>query len=101
MKEISNEWREEIEQKMPVQVNEDTPSLEMLKYFSVSALIVDAPQDCSRIGYQLCGNCDWEEEHGIVIDILDGKLVYLSEYSSQSPWDDHLEEWNYAAHIYE
>ena len=101
MDEISDEWREEIEQKMDVKVNEDTPPLEMLKCFSV-ALIVDAPRDPSRIGYELSGNCDWEEEHGIEIDILDNKLVYLSAYNGVSPWDDHSdEEWNYAAHIYE
>ena len=101
MDEISDEWREEIEQKMTVKVNEDTPPLEMLKCFRC-ALIVDAPEDPSRIGYQLSGNCDWEEEHGIEIDILDDKLVYLSEYAGQSPWDDHSdEEWNYAASIYE
>lgn len=36
------------------------------------------------------------------IDILDGKLVYLSEFAAQSPCDDHsYEEWNYAARIYE
>ena len=98
---IDDEWREEIEQKMSVQVDEDTLPLEMLKCF-YCALIVEAPEDPSRIGYQLSGNCDWEEEHGIEIDILDGKLVYLSEYAGQSPWDDHSdEEWNYAAHIYE
>ena len=85
---------------MAVKVNEDTPPLEMLKCFNC-ALVVDAPKDPSRIGYQLSGNCDWEEEHGIEIDILDGKLVYLSEYCGQSPWDDHSdEEWNYAARIY-
>ena len=101
MDEISDEWREEIERKMPVRVNEDTPPLEMLKCFDC-ALIVDAPEDPSRIGYQLSGNCGWEEEHGIEIDILDGKLVYLSEYAGQSPWEDHSdEEWNCAAHIYE
>ena len=86
---------------LTVPVDENTPPLEMLKCF-YCALIVDAPEDPSRIGYQLSGNCDWEEEHGIEIDILDGKLVYLSEYAGQSPWDDHSdEEWNYAAHIYE
>lgn len=86
---------------MTIQVDEDTPPRDMLKCF-YCALIVDAPEDPSRIGYQLSGNCDWEEEHGIEIDILDGKLVYLSEYAGQSPWDDHSDEdWNYAAHIYE
>ena len=101
MNEIDDEWREEIERKMVVKVDEDTPPLEMLKCFSC-ALVVGDPEDPSQVGYQLSGNCDWEEEHGIEIDILDGKLVYLSEYSGQSPWDDHSdEEWNYAAHIYE
>ena len=100
MNEISDEWRAEIEQKMPVHVNEDTPPLEMLKCF-YCALIVEAPEVPSRIGYQLSGNCDWEEEHGIEIDILDGKLVYLGEFAGQSPWDDHSDEaWNYASHIY-
>ena len=50
----------------------------------------------------MSGNCDWEEEHGIEIDILDGKLVYLSEYGGESPWEDHSdEEWNFAACIQE
>ena len=84
---------------LTVPVDENTPPLDMLKCF-YCALIVDAPEDPSRIGYQLSGNCDWEEEHGIEIDILDGRLVYLSEYSGQSPWDDHSdEEWNYASRI--
>ena len=45
----------------------------------------------------------WDTEIDVALyDELDGKLVYLSEYAGQSPWDDHSdEEWNYAAHIYE
>ena len=63
---------------------------------------VDVPEDPSRIGYQLSGNCDWEEEHGIEIVILDGKLIYLGEFSGVSPWSYPIEEsWNSAAHIYE
>ncbi len=85
---------------LTVPVDENTPPLEMLKCFYCT-LIVDAPEDPSRIGYQLSGNCDWEEEHGIEIDILDGRLVYLGEYCGESPWTDHSEEsWNCAAHIY-
>ena len=50
----------------------------------------------------MSGNCDREEKHGIEIDILDGKLVYLSEYGGESPWEDHSdEEWNFAACIQE
>ena len=102
MDEISDEWREEIEQKMGVTVNENTPPMEMLKYFSVGTVVVDVPEDPSRVGYQLSGNCDWEEEHGMEIVILDDKLVYLGEFTGESPWTDHSQEsWNSAAHIYE
>jgi hypothetical protein len=87
---------------MTIPVDEDTPPREMLKCFEVGTLAVETPEDPSRIGYQLSGNCDWEEEHGIEIDILDDKLVYLGEYTGESPWTDHSQEsWNSAAHIYE
>ena len=83
-------------------VDENTPPAEMLKCFEIGSLIVDVPQDPSRIGYQLSGNCDWEEEHGIEIVVLDGRLIYLGEFSGVSPWDYPIEEsWNAAAHIYE
>ena len=87
---------------LTVPVNENTPPLEMLKCFEVGSLIVDVPEDSARVGYQLSGNCDWEEEHGIEIVILDDKLVYLGEFTGESPWTDHSEEsWNSAANIYE
>jgi len=87
---------------LTIPVDENTPPQEMLKCFEAGSLIVDVPEDPSRIGYQLSGNCDWEEEHGIEIDILDGKLVYLGEYAGESPWSDHSEEsWNCAARIYD
>ena len=93
---------EENEIDLTIPVNENTPPLEMLKCFEVGSLIVDAPEDSSRIGYQLSGNCDWEEEHGIEIVVLDGKLVYLGEFADESPWTDHSEEsWNSAVDIYE
>ena len=84
---------------LTVPVDENTPPHEMLKCFEVGTLIVDVPEDPARIGFQLSGNCDWEEEHGIEIDILDGKLVYLGEYVGESPWCDHSKEsWNCATH---
>ena len=81
-----------------VPVNEDTPPREMLKCFDIGLLCVPVPQDPTRVGYQLSGDCDWEEEHGIEIVILDDQLVYLGEFSGVSPWEDHSEEsWNAAA----
>ena len=75
--EISDEWRREL--KLAVPVDENTAPAEMLKCFSPTGMTVELPKDPSRVGYQLECSCDWEEEHGMEIDILDGKLVFLSE----------------------
>lgn len=87
---------------LTIPVDENTPSLELLKCFDIGSLSTDVPKDSSKIGYSLSGNCDWEEEHGIEIVILDGKLVYLGEFSGVLPWEILSgEDWNCAAHIYE
>ena len=97
--EISDEWREELDLAVPV--DEDTPPELMLKCFSPTGMEVDTPEDPLKIGYQLECSCDWEEEHGMEIDILDGKLVYLGSFNAEGPWEDHSdEEWNYAAKIH-
>ena len=95
---ISEEWRAEL--KLSVPVSADTPPREMLKCFRPTGLTVEPPEDPSRIGYQLECVCDWEEEHGMEIDILDDQLVFLSEFTGDSPWVDHTDEsWNYAQRI--
>ena len=95
--EISEDWRNEILSRLHVPVDANTAPREMLKCFEIGTLSVEPPKDPSRIGYQLSGNCDWEEEHGIEIVILEGRLVYLGEYSGESPWSVQGDEsWNYA-----
>ncbi len=87
----------DLSDEMTVPITEDTPASEILKCCDPAALIVDVPKDENRIGYQLSCNCDWEQEHGMEIDILDNRLVYLSEYTGDSPWNVHTDEpWDYA-----
>ena len=97
--EISDEWREELELSVPVDA--DTPPLEMLRYFRPMGLVVEPPLDPGRIGYQLKCSCDWDEENGLEIDILDGKMVGMRELSLDVPRAGHsYENWNFAAHMH-
>ena len=92
---ISEESRAEL--KLSVPVDADTPPRELLKCFQPTGLVVDPPEDPAKIGYQLGCVCDWEEEHGMEIDILEDKLVFLSEFTGESPWGDHTDDLgNYA-----
>ena len=92
---IDSQWLQELNLSVPV--NRDTPPRELLKCFYPTGIMVEPPEDPSKIGYQLECECQWEEEHGMEIDILDDRLVYLSEYTGDSPWGDHEDEsWNYA-----
>jgi len=98
--EIGGASLNEIELTVPV--DENTPPREIIKCITPNALSVETPEDPSRIGYVLDCNCDWEEEHGMEIDILDDRLVFLREFTGGSPWSDHSEDaWNYARDIYE
>jgi len=97
-----NTFRDDIgdmlEDDMTVPIDENSTNDEIMKCFSPESLIIEAPKDASLAGYQLCCNCDWEIEHGMEIDILDNKLVYLSSYDGNSPWVEQNEDewWNYA-----
>ena len=88
----SGDWDEEL----TIPVTSETPPLEMLKCFSPTLLIIEEPDDESKIGYQLECSCDWEIEHGMEIDILDNKVVYLSSFNGYSPWREYvIDEYNY------
>lgn len=72
---------------MKISVTTETPALDMLKCFAPTVFIVPKPEDENRTGYQVECSCDWEIEHGMEIDILDNKVVYLSSFNGYSPWD--------------
>lgn len=92
----SGDWDEEL----TIPVTSETPPLEMLKCFSPTLLIIEEPDDESKIGYQLECNCDWEIEHGMEIDILDNKVMYLSSFNAYSPWLEYdTDESNYINQI--
>ena len=91
---------DDLADEMTVPIDADSPASEIMKCFTPAVLVIEEPADPSRIGYQLECNCDWEEEHGMEIDILDNKLVFLSEFTGDSPWGDHTDQsWNYALQI--
>lgn len=92
----SGDWDEEL----TIPVTSETPPLEMLKCFSPTLLIIEEPDDENKIGYQLECNCDWEIEHGMEIDILDNKVMYLSSFNAYSPWLEYdTDESNYINQI--
>lgn len=74
------------DEELTIPVNLETPALEMLKCFKPQALIIEKPYDENKIGYQIECSCDCEVEHGMEIDILDNKVVYLSSFNGYSPW---------------
>ncbi len=77
---------------MTIPVNADTPPLEMLKCFRPTDLYVQEPEDLNKIGYQIGCDCDWEIEHGMEIDILDDKVLYLSLFNGYSPWLEYEDD---------
>lgn len=90
------DWDEEL----TIPVTAETPAPEMLKCFKPTLLIVEKPNDENIIGYQLECCCDWEIEHGMEIDILDNKVVYLSSFNAYSPWLEYdTSEYNYINQI--
>ena len=85
---------------MKISVTAETPALEMLKCFRPQMLVIKKPKDENRIGYQLECRCDWEIEHGMEIDILDNKVMYLSSFNAYSPWLEYdTDESNYINQI--
>jgi len=82
---------------MTVPVTADSPDSDVMKCFCILSINIEKPEDETRTGYQLECGCDWEPEHGMEIDILDGRPVYLGPYEGNSPWDecDAENEWNF------
>lgn len=85
---------------MGIKVTEGTPAEALKSEIYPATLIVDAPEDESedeRIGIHLECNCSWEQEHGMEIIIIDGKLVYLGAFNGCYIWGDFSpeNEWNY------
>lgn len=77
---------------MTIPVTPETPLPEMLKCFRPQVLIIEKPDDDNKIGYQIECSCDWDIEHGMEIDILDNKVIYLSSFNGYSPWYEYNNE---------
>ena len=89
-----------IEEDMTVPITAETPAKEILKCFAPTILVIQNPKDDTKTGYQFECGCDWEIEHGMEIDILDDKVVFLGPFEGRSPWHEYDEsEWNFVNSI--
>ena len=78
-------------------VDKDTPAGEMYKYFNISTVEFEVPENADIPALNLSGGCEWEPEHGIQICILGDKLVYLGGFEGNSPWGKYApdDDWNF------
>lgn len=81
---------------MSFKVTEETPAEKLRSEFYPTSLIINKPKD-ERIGFRIGGSCTWDDEHGVEITILDGKLVYLGAFEGRGAWNnfDPDDEWNF------
>ena len=97
MKALCAETDETFDNVVSLPVSENTPDKDMLKFFSITGMAIEAPKDEEHIGFQLGGSCEWEQEHGIEIIILDDKVLFLGAFEDNSPWFSYKpDEWNFA-----
>ncbi|MFA9397853.1 MAG: hypothetical protein ACERKV_06265 [Clostridiaceae bacterium] len=62
---------------------------DVLKYVYPKILIINEPEDESKVGYHMECNCEWEIEHGLEFTILEDKLLYLGSFNDEAPWQPH------------
>lgn len=82
-------------------VTKDTPAEDVMQMCQFDSLYIDEIEDERQLYFTLGGNCDWEIEHGLEADVLDGKLFYLGGYEQISADSEYYrtgigKQWNYA-----
>ena len=76
---------------------------DILKYMEINGLIVNLPEDMSKVAVNLEGSCDWEEEDGIQWLIRDDAVVYTGPWADIDIWYSEAYEdmmCNYAGEDY-
>ncbi len=78
-------------------VTPETPAAEFAKYFGVTSMQIEAPENARIPAYRLSGHADWEPEHGLEIIIRGDRVLYLGSFDCNSPWSDYDpdDEWNF------
>ena len=79
----------EFSEDVGIEVPEMNKKNDILKYFHPKSLIINEPEDESKIGYHMECDCEWEIEHGLEFTILDDKLLYLGSFNNEGPWQLH------------
>lgn len=82
-------------------VTRDTPAEDVMKMVTFNGLVIDEIEDENQLYFRLNGGCDWEIEHGIEADVLDGELFYLGGYEHVDADSEYYRaglgaQWNYA-----
>lgn len=82
-------------------ITKDTPARELLALVQLDRMMIGEPADERQLYFRLSGSCDWEIEHGIEADVLDGQLFYLGDYEGVDADSDYYRtgtgrQWNYA-----
>ena len=74
-------------------VPENVTADEIFSYVSPQVLIITAPKKPDKIAFSVEFTCRWEREHGMEWVIRDGKILYVGDFQSVSPW--------YKTYVYE
>ena len=82
-------------------VTRDTPAEDVIKMITLDGLVIDEIEDENQLYFRLSGGCDWEIEHGIEADVLNGQLFYLGGFEHVDADSDYYRtglgaQWNYA-----
>ena len=81
-----------LEEYNDINIPKDISGKDILNYLSEETICIFDNKD-NKIGFNITGNCTWEEEHGFIIVVNDEKVKYVGEHGNlYYPWEDLSQE---------